>query len=81
MAIDRVRRALGTGLVVVVLMLAGACGGGGDAGDRPATPGANVDPNSGNVITDPINKAKDAADDAEARDAQIEKQGNEGYEP
>ena len=63
------------------LVLVGACGGGGDGGTdgggspAPAAPGANVDPAAGGVVGGSINRAKDVAEDAEQRDAQLEQQG------
>ena len=68
---------------VLVASLVGACGGsGGDggAGDgtTPAVPGASVDPNATGVVGGSINRAKDVADDAESRDAQIDQQGGGG---
>ena len=69
-------RRLVAGAVVLVALLGGACGGGGDdSSPPPAAPGANVDPSAGGVVGGSINKAKDVADDAESRDAQLEQQG------
>ena len=67
-------------LLTVALSL-GACGGGGDAEAPappapadPAAPGAGVDPNADGVVGGSINRAKDVADDAESRGAQLDQQ-------
>ena len=62
----------------LALLGAGACGGGGGDGESeapPAPPAADVDPNAGGVVGGSINRAKDVADDAESRDAQLEDPG------
>ena len=64
------RRAVAGAVVAVVLAL-GACGTS-EPDNEPATPGANVDPASDNVITNPINRARSTADDAEARYEQLD---------
>lgn len=62
-------------------LVSGGCGGGGgDDGPEspPAAPGANVDPDADGVIGGSVNRAKDVADDAESRDADLEQQGGGG---
>jgi hypothetical protein len=53
----------------------GACGGGGGT-DAPAAPAAAVDPSSDNVVTGPVNRAKEAAEAQEAHDRAIEQLGD-----
>ncbi|HET7488971.1 MAG TPA: hypothetical protein VFJ85_13660 [Acidimicrobiales bacterium] len=69
------RRRLGAlALAAAFSALLAACGGGGGSSAPAAPPGANVDPNSGNVITGPINKAKDVAGEQESHDQSEEQQ-------
>lgn len=58
-------------LVLAAGLAVGGCGGSDDS-QPPASPGANVDPTSDNVITDPINRAKRTAEQQEERDQQID---------
>lgn len=58
-------------LVVTLALALGACSAG-ESDAEPATPGGNVDPTSDNVITDPINRARSTADDAEDHYEQYE---------
>ncbi len=76
------------GRAVVVAALAAAallsaCGGGGGGATQtpaaPAEPAAAVDPSSDNVITGPVNKAKETAEAQEAHDRAIE--GTIGGQP
>ena len=75
-----VRRGAAIVVAVASIALLGACGGGsgsdGGSTPAPASPGANVDPNAHGVVGGPINRAKDVAEDAESRDAQVEQQGS-----
>ncbi len=62
-----IRRLVLLAAVAAVGTALGACGStGGGASPSPSTtqqaPGANVDPNSNNVITGPVNKAKSTVD-------------------
>ena len=72
------RRALAAaGLILVLVLGGGACGGGGGgAGSSDAEtsnePAANVDPESDNFITGPVNQTKQVADDVEARNQQLD---------
>ena len=65
------RRRLLAPVVIVVALRAGACGAD-TAEPEPSAPAENIDPASDNVITGPINKARDTADDAEDRYQQLE---------
>lgn len=62
--VDGIRRLGLAACVATIGVVAGACAatGGGGASTPPSTtqpaPGANVDPNSNNFITGPVNKAK-----------------------
>ena len=68
-------------VALVASALVGACGGDDASESPPAAPGANVDPNADGVVGGSINRAKDVANDAESRDAQLEQQGGGGATP
>jgi hypothetical protein len=73
----RIRRRLTiAGLGLGVLLAAGACGGGGGddstSSTKPTEPAANVDRGADGVITGPINRTKQVADDADARANQLD---------
>lgn len=57
--------------MITLALALGACSDGEPDAD-PATPGGKVDPASDNVITDPINRARSTADDAEDHYEQYE---------
>ena len=70
------RRLAGVALLALALS---ACGGGGSgASSGPTTtspaPGANVDPNAHGYYTGPINDAKNAVNDLNAQQHQLEQQ-------
>jgi len=59
-------------VAVAVGFAAAACGGGETPEPEPSAPAEHVDPTSDNVITGPINRAKQTADDAEERYQELE---------
>ncbi|MGI8684068.1 MAG: hypothetical protein ACR2MO_03030 [Acidimicrobiales bacterium] len=52
----------------------GACGG--EAAEQPAAPAAAVDPSSDNVVTGPVNQARETAEAQEAHDRRLEQAAN-----
>ena len=80
----KIRRRRTAAAAAAVATLLGGCGGGGGGGateapaapaaatEAPAAPAAAVDPSSDNVITGPVNQAREAAEAQEAHDRAID---------